>query len=167
MFVWPDSHKPLSRLYVSWVLCGIIEATDPDKAPEGPLFALCRQRWPFSTTTPWAGYNRRVSELLTSSLFTVIWVTPWRTSCVSAWPVLPSQSRLLRLLSDVGSRGPSLACLGSHPRPAVAVGPRGRVAAGSPSTSMFSPLPSAGAQPQDWRGSALPGSDPLPPSHAR
>ena len=35
LFVWPNTLKPLSCLQVSRVLCGVIEAADPDKAPKG------------------------------------------------------------------------------------------------------------------------------------
>ena len=35
LFIWPVSRKPLSRLHISQVLCGLIEEADPGKAPKG------------------------------------------------------------------------------------------------------------------------------------
>ena len=35
LFVWPDTFKPLSRLHISKILCGVIEKADPGKAPKG------------------------------------------------------------------------------------------------------------------------------------
>ena len=35
LFVWPDTLRPLSRLHISRVLCGVIEEADPGKAPRG------------------------------------------------------------------------------------------------------------------------------------
>ncbi|MPC62983.1 hypothetical protein E2C01_057075 [Portunus trituberculatus] len=35
LFIWPDTHKPLSRIHISKVLCGVIEEADPDHAPKG------------------------------------------------------------------------------------------------------------------------------------
>ena len=35
LFVWPDTLKPLSRLHISKILCGVIETADPGKAPKG------------------------------------------------------------------------------------------------------------------------------------
>ena len=35
LFLWPNTNKPLSRILVSKVLCSIIEAADPGKAPKG------------------------------------------------------------------------------------------------------------------------------------
>ena len=35
LFLWPDTHKPLSRIHISKELCTIIEEADPGKAPKG------------------------------------------------------------------------------------------------------------------------------------
>lgn len=35
LFIWPDTSKPLSRLQISKVLCSVIDAADPGKAPKG------------------------------------------------------------------------------------------------------------------------------------
>ncbi|XP_045133532.1 transcription termination factor 2-like isoform X2 [Portunus trituberculatus] len=35
LFIWPDIHKPLSRIHISKVLCGVIEEADPGHAPKG------------------------------------------------------------------------------------------------------------------------------------
>ena len=35
LFIWPDTHKPLSRIHISKVLCGVIEEADPGHAPKG------------------------------------------------------------------------------------------------------------------------------------
>ena len=35
LFIWPDSGRPLTRLHISKLLCGVIEEADPGKAPRG------------------------------------------------------------------------------------------------------------------------------------
>lgn len=35
LFIWPDTKKPLSRLQITKVLCSVIDAADPGKAPRG------------------------------------------------------------------------------------------------------------------------------------
>ncbi|MPC80331.1 hypothetical protein E2C01_074909 [Portunus trituberculatus] len=35
LFIWPDTHKPLSRIHISKVLCGVTEEADPGHAPKG------------------------------------------------------------------------------------------------------------------------------------